>query len=78
MFTGLLYPAMNDLSRIENGMIVGAAAHDPQQKDAPFNDLIYRLKELREKRMHLESELEEVDGFIDEIKEELERNGFWV
>ena len=42
---------------IENGMIVGQREHDPQQREAPYNESIYRYYELERQKISLESRL---------------------
>lgn len=79
MFTGLLYPAKSDLSRLENGMIVGSASYDPQQSpESRENDLLYRLEECKRKKYVLEEQLEAVSFEMEEIRMELLEKGFMV
>lgn len=61
---------------IENGMIVGQREHDPQQREAPYNESIYRYYELERQKISLESRLEDVTTEMEEIKYELEGAGF--
>lgn len=79
MFTGLLYPDQSDLSRLENGMIVGSASYDPQQRpESRENDLLYRLEECKRKKYVLEEQLEAVSFEMEEIRMELLEKGFMV
>lgn len=61
---------------IENGMIVGQREHDPQQREAPYNEFIYRYYELERQKISLLSRLEDVNTEMEEIKCELEGEGF--
>lgn len=61
---------------IENGMIVGQREHDPQQRETPYNDSIYRYYELERQKISLESRLEDVTTEMEEIKYVLEGAGF--
>ena len=56
---------------IENGMIVGQREHDPQQRESPYNESIYRYYELERQKISLESRLEDVTTEMEQIKYEL-------
>lgn len=63
---------------IDHRIVMLERERDPQQRDAPFNDKFYELDNLKRRKLDLEFQLEELEGQIDELRLELERNGFVV
>lgn len=63
---------------IDHKIVMLERERDPQQRDAPFIDKFYDLADLKRRKLDLEFQLEELEGQIDELRLELERNGFVV
>ena len=61
---------------IDHMIVMLEREHDAQQREAPYNDSIYRYYELERQKISLESRLEDINTEMEEIKYELEGAGF--
>ena len=64
------------IDMIDHRIVTLEREHDPQQREAPYNESIYRYYELERQKISLESRLEDVNTEMEEIKYELEGAGF--